>query len=68
MNKHYSIPSLEVVAIQQRGQMLSGSIEEVSSNVDIQYGGGGSGSGSSEPMSHEFEFEEELHEDSEQWE
>ena len=67
MKKQYVNPSLEVVAIQQRGQMLSGSIDGVNSNVDIQYGGGGNGTGSSEPMAREFfdefEFEDESFND-----
>jgi hypothetical protein len=64
MKKLYVNPSLEVVAIQQRGQMLSGSIDGVNSNVGIQYGGGGNGTGSSEPMAREFEFEEEFEDES----
>ncbi len=55
MKKQYVNPSLEVVAIQQLGCILTESIVDIAGNTDIGYGGGGHG----EPMAPEFfdEFE-----------
>jgi len=55
MKKQYVNPSLEVVKIHQQGNILTGSITDISGNTDIDYGGGGHG----DPMAPEFfdEFE-----------
>jgi len=43
MKRHYVKPSLDVVKIQQRSCMLTGSVMNVVGNTDIDYGGGGHG-------------------------
>ena len=55
MKKKYVNPSLEVVELQQQGNILTESIVDIAGNTDIDYGGGGHG----EPMAPEFfdEFE-----------
>ena len=41
MKKNYLIPSMEIVEIQQKGNILIGSITDIEGNIDINYGGGG---------------------------
>lgn len=52
MKKQYVNPSMEVVAFQQQGYILTDSLKSVDSNVGIEFIGGGS----VEPMSREVDF------------
>ncbi len=43
MKKKYMQPTMKVVTLQQQGIICASPVSDVSSNVDMDYGGGGSG-------------------------